>query len=120
MKRLVLSAAIGAFSVALLCGCGRSASKMTSADMKAFNGATPELTQSWAAAQAAAGTNDYLFAILTLRSILRQNLSAAQLEAVQNAIQTYDAKLMKAADRGDATAQKTLETLRSPSTMLGR
>ena len=109
-----------AFSALLLCGCGQGGRKLTSADIKAFEGASPELKQNWAQAQGAAGTNDYVVAILTLRSMLHQNLSKEQLEAVQNALSTYDAKLMKAADRGDPAAQRALETLRSPAAQLGR
>lgn len=108
---LLLSLAIG--STVLFSGCGPSAPKLTSADMKAFEAASPELKQTWARAHAAAGTNDYALAILTLRSLIPQNLSVDQVEAVQNAIRTYNVKLVNAASRGDAAAQKGLEDLRS-------
>ncbi len=100
-------------STVLFLACGPSAPKLTSADMKVFEAASPELKQSWARAQAAAGTNNYAMAILTLRSLLPQNLSVDQVEAVQNAIRTYNVKLVNAAGRGDVAAQKGLEDLRS-------
>jgi hypothetical protein len=105
---------------ALLFGCGQSSSKLTSADLKTFDGATPQLKQNWAQAQAAAATNDYVQAIVTLRSMLSANLSKEQIEAVHNALSACDAKLMKAVNRGDAAAQKALETLRSPGTQMPR
>ena len=105
---------------ALLFGCGQSSSKLTSADLKTFDGATPQLKQNWAQAQAAGATNDYVQAIVTLRSMLSANLSKEQIEAVQNALSACDAKLMKAVNRGDAAAQKALETLRSPGTQMPR
>jgi len=47
-------------------------------------------------------------------------LSVEQVEAVQDAIRTYDAKLVTAASHGDLEAQKKLETLRAASTRRGR
>ena len=120
MKRVILIASFALSWAALLGGCGQGGPKLTSADMKAFEGAAPELKQSWDLAQAAAGTNDYVSAILRLRSMLSPNLSTEQLQAVQNAISSYDEKLLKAADRGDAAAKKTLETLHSPGVQLER
>src|SRR5437764_838029 len=104
MKNLILLAFLSLFSAMLLCGCGQASRKLTSADLKAFDGAGADLKQSWARAQAAAATNDYVVAILTLRSMLHQDLSKQQLGAVQNALANYDAKLMKAVDRGDPAA----------------
>jgi hypothetical protein len=104
----------------LIAGCGPGGRKLTSADAKAFDGASPELKERWAKAQAAAATNDYVGSILTLRSMLSAGLSKPQIDAVQDALASYDAKLMKAVDKGDPAAQKALETLRSPGATLGR
>ena len=112
-KRFDLLLAIAFLWTALLSGCGPSAAKVTSADMKAFETAPAELQRTWARAHAAGRTNDYASAILSLRSLLGQNLSVGQVEAVQNAIRAYNVKLVSAADRGDAAAQRGLETLRS-------
>ena len=107
-------------SAALFCGCGRGGPKASSADQKAFDGASPELRELWVQAQAAAATNDYVVAIMTLRSMLPRNLSEGQMAAVQNALGNCDSKLTRAASRGDPAAQKALETLRSPDAQLGR
>ena len=88
--------------------------------MKAFDGATPELQQKWARAHASGATNDYVQCILILRSMLSPSLSKDQIEAVQNALSAYDAKMMKAVSRGDPEAQKAYETLRSPGSLMGR
>ncbi len=108
-----------ALLAAFLTGCGPAAPKVTSADMQAFQSATPELKQAWTRAHAAAATNDYGLAIVTLRSMIPQNLTVEQVEAVQNSMRAYNVKLMTAADRGDAAAQKAIEMLRSGNTRPG-
>jgi len=104
----------------LLFGCGQSGNKLTSADAKAFDSATPELKEKWQKAQSAITTNDYVGAIVTLRAMANAALSKPQVEAVRNALSSYDAKMMKAVDRGDPAAEKAFETLRSPTTQMGR
>ncbi len=113
MKAPALRVLVALCLVNLLAGCGPSAPKVTSADMKTFESASPELKAVWTRAHAAARTNDYATAILALRSMVAQNLSVEQIEAVQNSIRAYNVKLMEAADRGDATAQKGLEAVRA-------
>ena len=120
MKSLLLLAVPVPLLLVLVCSCSPGGRKLTSADLKAFDGATPELKQSWTRSQATAATNDYVSAILTLRAMLHQNLSKEQLDAVQNALAAYDKKLMKAANRGDAATQKALETLSSPAARFER
>jgi hypothetical protein len=114
MKLLRLFASLQLLALALLLsGCGPGAPKVTTADNKAFETASPELKQDWAQSQAAAGTNNYTVALVTLRSMLAQNLSIEQIEAVQNAMRACNAKLMKAVENGDPAAQKALEALKS-------
>ena len=120
MNPLVPLISLTLLSVCLFFGCGQGGRKMTSADAKAFDNAAPELKESWQKAQSAGATNDYVVAILTLRSMLPRGLSKPQIDAVQNAISTYDGKMMKAVDRGDPAAQKALEILRSPAAQMGR
>jgi hypothetical protein len=112
---ILLSVCLGLF-----CGCGRSGTELTEADARAFDGAPTELKQYWAQANAAAATNDYVQAIFTLRSLLRQSLTAEQLAAVQKALEAFDAQMMEAVARGDANAKKALETLSSSSTQISR
>ncbi len=113
MRLFVLLFCIALPAGTFLTGCGPSAPKVTSEDMKAFEAAPRELKETWSRAHAAAKTNDYASAILTLRSLLAQKLSVEQIEAVQDAIRAYNVKLVTAADRGDVAAQKGLETLRN-------
>lgn len=120
LKSLILCASLAAVSTALFCGCGPGSPKVSSADLKAFDSASPELRERWTQAQAAARTNDYVQAILALRSLMPLNLSAEQRRAVDNAMGACDAKMMKAVEHGDPAAQKALETLRLPGTQFGR
>ena len=116
MKHLRLFAFLQLLALALLLsGCGQGAPKVTETDNKAFETASPELKQNWAQSQAAASTNDYTTALVTLRSMLAQNLSIEQIEAVQNAMRACNAKLMKAVEKGDPAAQKAFEALKSSS-----
>ncbi len=120
LKTLILFSSLAVLSAALLCGCGKGSSGGDSADQKAFDSASPELKELWAQSQAAAGTNDFVAAVMPLRSMLTRNLSEQQMQAVQTALGNLDAKLMRAASRGDPAAQKALEMLRSPDAQVGR
>jgi len=120
MKNLILFLLLAVASAVVLGGCGPGSAKVTAANKKAFDSATPDLHRKWAQAQAAGVTNDYVQAIVTLRSMLPQSLSKEQIEAVQNAISLYFANMMKAIDRGDAAAKNALEILSSPGTQMGR
>ena len=120
LKTLIQFASLVTVSTALLCGCGSGSSKVGSADLKAFDSASPELKELWQQSQAAAGTNDYVQAILALRALMPRDLSPEQRAAVETAMGAYDAKLTRAAARGDPEAKKALETLRTPDAQLGR
>lgn len=113
MKARFLTLFSGLCALVWLCGCGEGAPKVTSADMKAFEGGAPELKQAWSEAHAAAATNNFEIAIGKLRSLLSQTLTVDQTEAVQNALRAYNTKLLIAADKGDAAAKKVLEELRA-------
>ena len=120
LKTLIQYASLAVVSTALFCGCGPGSSKVGSADLKAFDSASPELKELWQQSQAAAGTNDYVQAILALRALMPRDLSPEQRAAVETAMGAYDAKLARAAAHGDAEAQKALETLRAPGAQPGR
>ena len=120
VKNLVLLTSCAVCCAALIFGCGQSSSKLTSADLKAFDGATLQLKQNWAQAHAAGATNDYVQAIVTLRAMLLRDLSKEQVQAVKDALSAFDAKMMEAVDRGDPAAKKALETLSSPPTQFSR
>ena len=120
MKNRILFSTWAILSAVLLGACGQGNPKLTSADTKAFDSATPQLKQKWAQAQAAAATNDYVQAIVTLRAMLLRDLSKEQVQAVKDALSAFDAKMMKAVDRGDPAAKKALEALSSPPTQFSR
>ena len=100
-----------------LSGCGGTSS---SAHTKAFESASPELKESWAKVQTAEASKDYVTAIMTLRTMLPRDLTKEQRAAVENAMNNCDSRLTKAANGGDAAAQKALETLSSPASSRGR
>ena len=103
----------------ILFGCSQKA-RLNESDLKVFDGASPDLKQCWQTACAAAATNGYVETIVRLRVLMGENLSAAQRAGVEKAMTDIDARLMKAVNRGDPSAQKALETLQSPSTLLSR
>ena len=115
MKGGMLTLAAAACMAGWLCGCGEGQPKVTSADLKAFDGAAPELKQAWAEAHAAAATNNYGAAVMKLRSMLPHDLSVPQVETIQNAMRAYNLKLLAEADKGDPAALKALEEIRASS-----
>jgi hypothetical protein len=91
----------------LLAGCDRSPDKV------AFDSAPPDLKTSWSQAVADSRANHYLAANTNLVSLLRRDLSAAQMSAVQNELSDLNGRMNNAAARGDAEAKKAIETLQS-------
>lgn len=81
-------------------------------DKSAFNNAAPEVKQVWKVAVAADHASDYLAANTNYVSLLSQSISAAQLVAVQAALQGLNERMRTAADKGDAVAQKAVEELK--------
>jgi hypothetical protein len=119
LKTLIQYASLVVVSTALFCGCGQGKSKVDSADLKVFDSAPAELKDLWLQSQAAAGTNDYVQAMLALRALMQRELSPEQRAAVETTMGAYDAKLSRAAARGDAEAKKAQETLRSTDAQPG-
>jgi hypothetical protein len=101
---------VAAFLAALLCGCGKSSPKVE-VNAKAFDAAAPEIKQVWDQAMAAASSNDFGSAILTLRLMSRQPLLPDQGKAVYEAIVYYQSKLKEAAKQGDPAATKAMKEL---------
>jgi hypothetical protein len=101
---------VAAFLAALLCGCGKNVPK-AAVDPKAFDAAAPEIKQVWDQALAAAASNDFASAILTLRLMSRQPLSPEQGKAAHDAIIFYVTKLREAAKSGDPAATKAMKEL---------
>ena len=101
---------------ALLClvaGCSRSSGTgLTERENHAFDSASPELKQSWAAALEAGKTNDYVGAQTLLYGLLTQQLTPEQQKAVQDEITVVRDNLSAAVQRGDPAAQAALQQLR--------
>jgi hypothetical protein len=120
LKTLIQYTSLAVVTTALFCGCGQGKSKVDSADLKAFDSAPAELKDLWLQSQSAAGTNDYLQATLVLRALMQRELSPGQRAVVETTTGTYEAKLSRAAARGDAEAKKALDTIRSIDAQPGR
>lgn len=103
-----------AFAAVLLCGgCKKnSATGPTTAEIKAFDKATPEVKQAWQAALQADGTNDYAGALTLYYSLLGQDLTPEQQEAVGRVSTSLKQRMSDAAQKGDPAAQAALQELR--------
>lgn len=93
--------------------CSRSSgSGLTERENHAFDSASPELKQSWAAALEASKTNDYAGAQTLLYGLLGQQLTPEQQKAVQDEITVVRDNLTAAVQKGDPAAQAALQQLR--------
>ena len=99
---------IGCF---VLAGCGKGAPGSGSS---AFNGAPPEVKAAWYTALAADKTNDYVSAVLGYKRILlqRDQLSPAQVKAVEEASSKLFQRLVDGSIKGDPAAKQALSQLR--------
>ncbi len=94
----------------VLSGCH---GKRTSApDSQAFAQAPQELKQLWEVAVNADGTNDYATAQTVYFSLMRQELTPEQRQAVNNASTALNARMTKALEAGDPAAKAALAELR--------
>lgn len=100
-------------AVLIFAGCGDSGFTLTKQERAAFNSATPEVKQLWEDALKADKANDYLTAGEKFRALLTNNISADQLVAVQTALGAFNIRLNDAAAKGDAAAQKALESAKA-------
>jgi hypothetical protein len=93
-------------------GCGQSVDSVTAKNAKFFQTADPNLRLDWETATAAVKTNGYASAILTLRRLQLQTLTAEQRSAVERTLSLVSDKLYAAADKGDAAAAQNLQQLK--------
>jgi len=103
-----------ALATVLLCGgCKKNgAAGPTAAEIKAFDTATSEVKQVWQAALQADRTNDYAGGLALYYSLLREDLTPGQQEAVGRVSTSLKQRLSDAAQKGDAAAQAALQELR--------
>ena len=95
-------------------GCGRqkAPSDITSADKQAFDSAPAEIKQVWIKGLEAVNTNDYAMAQNLFYSLLSQDLSAAQRQAVTKETTIVMDRVYSGVEKGDPTALKTMEEMR--------
>ncbi len=109
---LILKAAMMAAFITLM-GCNRQAPSTVTADPKTFESASAEIKADWDKALAAAATNDYATALLTCRKLQGlEALTPDQRAAVAKTMAAVEARLMDAAQKGDANATNALAEIR--------
>ena len=98
----------------LLCdGCTKAGSGAPgAAEVKAFDGAKPEVKEIWEAALAADRTNDYARGLVLYYSLMREELSPEQQAVVAKVSTTLKQRMTDAAEKGDAAAKAAMEELR--------
>jgi hypothetical protein len=105
----------GAVAILILGGCSKSAPGVTDRDTRAFDQASPELKQTWAAALEASKTNDYVTAETLLYGLLGQQPTAEQTDAIRKEIAALDARLRAAVAKGDPAAKAAFEQMQRNS-----
>jgi len=102
---------LAVFVASGLLGCGKKTASIA-AKSKAFDGAPVTVRETWNAAVARAGTNDYAGASGLLVGLRRQQLTPAQTEAVESALTTVMETVYAAAERGDPAAKAAIEEMK--------
>jgi hypothetical protein len=112
--RSVLRVGLAFFSGAfIITGCGHKVpNAISSSDKQAFDSAPPEIKQVWLNGLEAANTNDYVTAQNLFYSLMDQDLSPAQKQAVANGTTIVMNRLYSGVEKGDPAALKAMEELR--------
>ena len=98
-------------AVLLIGGCKKSSSTGPGAEAKAFETATPEVKQVWQTALEADHTNDYAKGLTLYYSLLSEQLTPEQREAVGRLSTGLKQRMSDAAAKGDAAALAALQQL---------
>lgn len=120
MKSLTPFLALVALTAGLLLGCGEKPARLSEADSKAFASAPAAAKAAWEKALAAGNQGDFGAAIATLRALPKEGLAPEHIEAIQNALRTFNVKLAELAAKGDAAAKKALDDLKDLTSRPGR
>jgi hypothetical protein len=95
----------------LVASCGQKVAQLTSEQSKAFDGAPPEVKQTWEKALAADKANDYVVAQTSLDSLGHMILSDAQRQALDTESAALGLRLMKAVEKNDPVAVKAVQEI---------
>lgn len=98
----------------VLAGCSqkKSPSEITSAEKQVFDSAAPEIKQAWLNGLEAVSTNDYALAQNLFYSLLSQNLSPLQKDAVSKESTFVMNRVYDGVAKGDPAAVKAMEEMR--------
>ena len=101
-------------ALSLLCGCGqKTGTQLSSAELKAFDSAPPEIKQMWSTALEVSKTNDYVGGQTLFYKLLSGELSPDQRSAVSKASTDLNTRLYAAFEKGDPQAQKAIQEMRA-------
>jgi hypothetical protein len=115
--RSILAISLAFVAVLLVGGCKKSGSAGPgAAEAKAFETATPEVKQVWQAALEADHTNDYAKGLTLYYSLLSEQLTPEQREAVGMLSTGLKNRMTDAVEKGDPSAQAALQQLRQRTT----
>ncbi len=93
-------------------GCGRGVNAAASGE-KAFQSAPPETKAAWETAMAAAKSNDFAVALLTLGRLgTEAGLTPEQAQAVKQAAAALTDQMYAAANKGDSNGLRAIQELR--------
>lgn len=105
--------AVAGLAGLVLVACGKSAGSVAAGKARLFASAPAETKGKWDIAAAAATTNDFALAIVTLQQLQTQtNLTAEQRQAVDQTATAVSDQMYDAANKGDPKAQKAIDDLR--------
>jgi hypothetical protein len=111
--RIIFTISLAFAAVLLFGGCKKgNSSGPAAAEIKAFDTASPEVKRVWQAALEADRTNGYAAALTLYYSMLRENLTPEQHDAVGRVSTSLKQRLSDAAQKGDAAAQAALQEFR--------
>ena len=110
--KIIFAVSLAFATVLLLGGCKKGNSSDPAAAIKAFDTASPEVKRVWQVALEADRTNAYAAALTLYYSMLREDLTPEQRDAVGRVSTSLKQRLSDAAQKGDAAALAAQQELR--------
>lgn len=108
------AALILCLAVCITVGCGREKppTEISNTEKQAFDSATPEIKQAWQGGLEAVSTNDYATAQNIFYSLLNQDLTPAQRQAVSKESTIVMDRVYAGVEKQDPAALKAMEEMR--------